>query len=309
MRLNPLPDFAGIGGSGQEGRAEIDGAIEIAVTSIADMIIKSGGAAATKQTAILKGTLRHFAQRGGSIRDLVALLREPPDEVIEPFEKGEKLARELSELLHAEIENDPLVGGSGTALDPVTLFQSKDPSKTRISVLSLVGLPNYAQKRRFVDQLAGTLFSWIKKNPAPAGGLLGLLVIDEAADFVPSGKAVPGKENVIRLAAQARKYGLGLLFATQGPKTIEHSIVSNCSTLLAGKMSSPAAIDAMQNLLADKGTQATDVGSLPRGTFYFGSTPDKPRKVQTSLCLSYHPSTPPSETEVLEHARRTRELV
>ena len=207
--------------------------------------------------------------------------------------------------MHAEIENDPLIGGTGTPLDPSLLFRASDPAKTRISVLSLVGLPGYEQKRRFVDQLASTLFSWIKKKPAAPGEILGLFVMDEAKDFVPSGKSVPGKENVKRLAAQARKYGLGLLFATQEPKSIDHAIVSNCSTLLGGKMSSPSAIESLQQLLSDKGTRATDVGALKQGTFYFGSEPDKPRKVSTSLCLSYHPSTPPSEMEVLESARRS----
>src|SRR5690606_31916634 len=125
--------------------------------------------------------------------------KEPPDEVIEHFEKGGKLAQELSELLHAVIVNDPLIGGTGTALDPALLFRAEDPLKTRVSVLSLVGLPSYDAKRRFMDQLASTLFTWIKKNPAPPGGLLGLLIIDEAKDFVPSGKKVPGKENIVRL--------------------------------------------------------------------------------------------------------------
>jgi DNA helicase HerA-like ATPase len=305
MRLSPLPDFATVSANAEEREDELRAAIEVATTSIADMLIKPGAAAATKQTAILKGTLRHFERRGGTIRDFVNLLREPPEDVIEPYEKGDKLARDLSERLHAEIENDPLVGGSGTPLDPALLFRASTAEKTRISVLSLVGLPNYDQKRRFVDQLASTLFSWIKKNPARDGGLLGLLVIDEAKDFVPSGKSVPGKANVIRLAAQARKYGLGLLFATQEPKSIDHTIVSNCSTLLGGKMSSPAAIDALQQLLSDKGTRATDVGTLKRGTFYFGCAPQKPQKVATALCLSYHPSTPPSEAEVLETARRS----
>jgi DNA helicase HerA-like ATPase len=305
MRLSPLPDFTAISADPEERAEELRAAVEIATTSIGDMIVKGSAGAAAKQTAILKATLRHFSRRGGTIQDFVRFLREPPDDVIEPYEKGDRIARELSELLHAETENDPLVGGSGTALDPSLLFRAITPGKTRVSVLNLVGLASYDRKRRFVDQLAATLFSWVKKNPAPAGGLLGLVVIDEAKDFVPSGKSVPGKENLIRLAAQARKYGLGLLFATQEPKSIEHSIVSNCSTLLAGKMASPAAIDALQQLLSDKGTRATDVGTLKRGTFYFGSASDRPVKIATSLCLSYHPSTPPSEAEVLDAARRS----
>jgi DNA helicase HerA-like ATPase len=303
MRLSPLPDFTATSSDPEERAEELRAAIEIATTSLADMIVKGSAGAAAKQTAILKATLRHFSKRSGTIQDFVRFLREPPDDVIEPYEKGDRIARDLSELLHAETENDPLVGGSGTALDPALLFRATTPGKTRVSVLNLVGLTSYDRKRRFVDQLAATLFSWIKKEPAPVGGLLGLLVIDEAKDFVPSGKSVPGKENIIRLAAQARKYGLGLLFATQEPKSIEHSIVSNCSTLLAGKVASPAAIDALHQLLSDKGTRATDVGTLKRGTFYFGSAPDKPFKIATSLCLSYHPSTPPSEAEVLDLAR------
>jgi hypothetical protein len=307
IRLEPLPDFTAHGSTSDERAAQLDAAIEIATTSIADMIIDGSGGTAQKQTAILKATMRYFARRtGGTIRDLAALLREPPDDVIEPYEKGDKLARDLAERLYAQIENDPLIGGSGAPLDPAALLRSSNPSKTRVSVVSLVGLPNYDQKRRFVDQLSSALFSWIKKNPAPPGGILGLFVMDEAKDFVPSGKKVPGKENVQRLAAQARKYGLGLLFATQEPKSIEHSIVSNCSTLLGGKMSSPAAINALEQLLADKGTSASDVGKLPRGTFYFGTSPEKPRKVTTSLCLSYHPSTPPTESQVLELARKTK---
>jgi len=307
IRLEPLPDFTAHGSTPDERAAQLDAAIEIATTSIADRIIDGSGGTAQKQTAILKATMRHFARRaGGTIRDLAGLLREPPDDVTEPYEKGDKLARDLAERLYAQVENDPLIGGAGAPLDPAALLRSSNPGKTRVSVVSLIGLPNYDQKRRFVDQLSSALFSWIKKNPAPPGGILGLFVMDEAKDFVPSGKKVPGKENVQRLAAQARKYGLGLLFATQEPKSIEHSIVSNCSTLLGGKMSSPAAINALEQLLADKGTNASDVGKLPRGTFYFGTSPDKPRKVTTSLCLSYHPSTPPTESQVLELARKTK---
>jgi DNA helicase HerA-like ATPase len=305
MRLNPLPDFTSHAATTAEREAEIAAAVDIAASSVGDLIIRGGGAAA-KQIAILKATLRHFARRGGTIRDLAALLSEPPDDAIEKFEKGDKLARGLSEQLYAIIENDPLIGSTGTPLDPSLLLRADTPGKTRVSVLSLVGLPGYDEKRRFVDQLASGLFSWIKKNPAPPGGLLGLLVIDEARDYVPAGRAVPGKENVRRLAAQARKYGLGLLFATQEPKSIENSIVSNCSTLLGGKMSSPAAIAGLEQLLSDKGANATDVAKLTRGTFYFGSGADKPRKIATSLCLSHHPSTPPSEAQVLELARRSR---
>jgi DNA helicase HerA-like ATPase len=68
----------------------------------------------------------------------------------------------------------------------------------------------------FVNQLEMALFSWIKKNPSPRGRpLTGLLVMDEAQNFAPSQKSTPCKESTLALVAQARKYGLGMVFATQ----------------------------------------------------------------------------------------------
>ena len=59
------------------------------------------------------------------------------------------------------------------------------------------------------------LFSWIKQNPTPPSRpLTGLFVMDEAQNFAPAQKTTPCKESTIALAAQARKYGLGMIFAT-----------------------------------------------------------------------------------------------
>lgn len=43
------------------------------------------------------------------------------------------------------------------------------------------------------------------------------------------------------MAAQARQHGLGLLFATQEPMSIENGIVSNCSRCSAQVLRSRAA--------------------------------------------------------------------
>lgn len=165
--------------------------------------------------------------------------------------------------------------------------------------------------RGVVDQILGRAGSGRVQTvfASDVSQLLGLFVLDEAKDFVPSSASVPGKDNIIRLAAQARKYGLGLLFATQAPKSMDHNVVANCSTLLVGRANSPAAIDTVQDLIKDKGGNANDVAKLDRGTFYFTTAPERPRKIGTSLCLSYHPSSPPSETEVVEMARKSRPLL
>jgi DNA helicase HerA-like ATPase len=174
----------------------------------------------------------------------------------------------------------------------------------------LLGLPGLEAQRHFLNQLAMTLFTWIKKNPDPAGRpLRGLLVIDEAKDFVPAQKASVCKESLMRLTAQARKYHLGLVFATQNPKDIENRIVANCSTHYYGKVNSPAAIEVVRELIRLKGGSGDDVPRLPRGQFYVHNADvglPAPVKVAVPLCLSRHPDHPLDEAQVLRKAAASR---
>jgi DNA helicase HerA-like ATPase len=154
------------------------------------------------------------------------------------------------------------------------------------------------------------LFAWIKKNPGPGDRpLRGLLVIDESKDFVPSQKASVCRESLVRLAAQARKYHLGLVFATQNPKDIDHRIVANCSTHFYGKVNSPAAIETVRGLIQAKGGSGDDVPKLPRGHFYFHNADagiTAPVKLVVPLCLSHHPSSPLDEASIHLKALESR---
>ena len=70
-----------------------------------------------------------------------------------------------------------------------------------------------------------------------------LLVIDEAHNLCspdldgPLQRAV--REQIIRIAAEGRKFGLWLLLSTQRPSKIHPSIISQCDNLALMKMSSP----------------------------------------------------------------------
>jgi DNA helicase HerA-like ATPase len=133
------------------------------------------------------------------------------------------------------------------------------------------------------------------------------LVIDEAKDFVPSMKAVACRDALQRLAAQARKYGLGLIFATQAPKSIDHNIIANCSTQIYGQANSPAALDVIESQIKQRGGNPSDVAKLGTGRFYaFSEGMAAPVKVQSSLCLSHHPSSPLDEEGVLDRARASK---
>jgi hypothetical protein len=125
---------------------------------------------------------------------------------------------------------------------------------------------------------------------------------DEAQNFAPSRVGTACKGSALSLVAQARKYGLGMIFATQLPKGMNNAIVSNCTTHVYGRMSSPATIQATQELMAAKGGAAEDIGRLIKGEFYFSTEGfARPNKVRTPLCLSW--LNPPTADEVVQRAR------
>jgi hypothetical protein len=222
-----------------------------------------------------------------------------------------RIANQIADALKAELETNPLLRSQGTSFDPAVLLGGGGSSdRARISVINLVGLPGLEAQRYFLNQLAMTLFSWIRKFPDPGERpLRGLLVIDEAKDFVPSQQASVCREGLLRLVAQARKYHLGLIFATQNPKDIDHRIVANCSTHFYGRVNSPAAIETVRDLIRAKGGSGEDVPKLTRGQFYLHNSDADfkgPLKLLVPLCLSRHPSNPLDEATILRKASESR---
>jgi DNA helicase HerA-like ATPase len=170
-------------------------------------------------------------------------------------------------------------------------------------VISFVGLPSEEQRQGFVNQLQMEVFAWIKRNPAGERPLGGLLVMDEAQTLAPSGASTASTHSTIMLASQARKYGLGLLFATQAPKGLHNQIPGNATTQFYGRLNSPAQIDAANDMARAKGSSVGDISQLERGQFYVTGETFGFRRLQASLCLSHHPASPLRLEEVIERAR------
>ena len=72
----------------------------------------------------------------------------------------------MAQTLIAATVNDPLFGGEGEPVDPGELLTPSPGKAARVSVISLIGLPNDDQRQSFVNQLQMALFAWAKKNPA-----------------------------------------------------------------------------------------------------------------------------------------------
>ena len=301
LYLGLLPDFSAVA----QDPDDLTQTVAMTASTLAAMAGKRHDKTAL---AILDAALRFFAQQGGGeLDDFLDVLADLPEEASLKISTATRVATSLSDSLRAAAQTNPLLRDEGEPLDPGVLF-GLGSRRTRVSVLSMVGLPGLEAPLQFVNQLAMSLFTWVKKNPCPADRpLRGLLVIDEAKDFVPSVGSTPCKESLIRLAAQGRKYGLGVVFATQAPKSIDHNVIANASTQFYGKASSPAAIDTVEEQLRARGCTRPDVARLPSGRFYLAAKGMRaPVQIAVPLCLSHHPASPPDETDVLRRAAASR---
>ena len=275
--------------------------------AVASLVPRSGlpgsGARLSRGRAVLKEALAAYVgSGGGDLRGFLGYLSALP-EGVSRLASAEKLAADIAQTLLAETVNDPMLGGTGEAVDPSVLLQPAGGRRARISVISLVGLPNDEQRQHFVNQLQMALFAWVKKHPAGDRPLGGLFVMDEAQTFAPSSGRTATTDSTLALASQARKYGLGLVFATQAPKGLHNQIAGNATTQFFGLLNAPAQIAAAQEMAAQKGGDALGIARLRPGEFFAASDTVAFQRVRSPMCLSHHPRSPMTQEEILELAR------
>ncbi|MGK2881711.1 MAG: ATP-binding protein, partial [Mycobacterium sp.] len=301
VSFQPLPDFASV----RDDEEELDEAVESAVAALEPRAIISGSSAKAKLArAVLVQALRTYGLQGGSsLQGFIRMLGDLPDDVSD-LGGAAKLAAELGQNLNAATVNDPMFGGSGTPADPAVLLTPSSGYRARVSVINMVGLTSDEQRQGFVNQLQMALFSWIKRNPAGGRPLGGLLVMDEAQNFAPSGRSTPCLRSTLALSSQARKYGLGLVYATQAPKGLHPHIPGNATTQFFGLLNSPVQIAVAHEIARVKGGRVPDIGKLRAGNFYTALEGEPFHKIRAPWCLSYHPASPPTTEEVLDLARR-----
>ncbi len=297
LAFQPLPDFAAVLGDDDEFQQALDSA----VASLSPRV-QLTGRRLEQGKAVLREALEHYARNGGaSLAGLVDLLAELPDN-LSTLRPGPKLAADIADALQATMINDRLFAGAGEPVDPSVLLTPAAGKRARVSVVNFVGLPSDEQRQGFVNQLQMALFSWVKANPAGERPLGGLLVMDEAQTFAPSSGRTVCTASTIALASQARKYGLGLVFATQAPKGLHNQITGNAATQFFGYLNAGAQIAAATELASRKGGRVDDISRLGSGEFYVAGAGTPFQKVREPMCLTHHPSSPPTTEEVLARA-------
>ncbi|WP_409073760.1 helicase HerA domain-containing protein [Micromonospora chalcea] len=299
LSFQPLPAFADV----LDDPDGFTSAVNAAVATLAPHARVDGGTdKARLGRAVLREALIGYARSGASdLREFTDVLNDLPDGVSQ-LDSAPKLAAGMAQLLKAALINDPLLGGVGTPVDPGELLTPPPGRRARVSVINLAGLPEDNQRQSFVNQLQLALFTWIKRHPAGDRPLGGLFVMDEAQTLAPSGAVTACTQSTLALTSQARKYGLGLVFATQAPKALHNQIPGNAATQFFGLLTVPVQIEAARDVARAKGTDVPDIGKLRTGQFYAAVEGARFVKMQAPMCLTYHPRSPLTAEEIVRLA-------
>jgi len=301
LSFQPLPDFASV----LDDADEFTEAVDSAVAAFEPRALIAGNTAkATLARAVLREALQWYGrQPSTTLRGFVDVLDDLPQDVSD-LSGASKLAAQLGQNLRAAMVNDAMFGGAGIPVDPGVLLTPSAGYRARVSVISMIGLNNEQQREGFVNQLQMALFAWIKRHPAGDRPLGGLFVMDEAQNFAPSRRQTACLLSTLALSSQARKYGLGLVFATQAPKGLDNQIPGNAATQFYGLLNSPAQIATANELARVKGGRVPDISRLRAGNFYAALEGEAFHRIRTPWCLSFHPPSPLTTEEVLELSSR-----
>ncbi len=137
------------------------------------------------------------------------------------------------------------------------VWEMFDPQSINIVDLSTLDPGPQGRRNLVVNVLARDIFK--RRTIARRKEELGLLgelprvwvMIDEAHQFAPAGKATLSKEALIRWVKEGRQPGLSLVVASQQPSALDKEIISQCDVILAQKLTNSEDIQAINSLSQD----------------------------------------------------------
>lgn len=127
-----------------------------------------------------------------------------------------------------------------------------------ISVLDVSGLP-----AEVLSMVVGTMLRliydtlfWAFDLPVSGRNQPLFIVLEEAHLFLPDGQESSAHRTVSRIAKEGRKYGVGLCVVSQRPSEIDSTVLSQCGTMIALRLSNAADRSKIQAAMPD------DLGAL-----------------------------------------------
>lgn len=131
------------------------------------------------------------------------------------------------------------------------------PQTVNVIDLGVLEISRFGLRNLVLAVLVSDLFR--KRRDARLREELGLpvetqkvwLAIDEAQEFVPSGKTALAKEPLIQWVKEGRQPGLSLIIASQQPGAIDREVLSQCDLILCHKVTASGDVEALNRLSHD----------------------------------------------------------
>lgn len=141
-------------------------------------------------------------------------------------------------------------------------------SEFQVTAIDVSGIPS-----EIIGTIVGTMIQiiydtlyWGMNLPVGSRQQPLLVVVDEAHRFLPAHGTSPASSIFSRIAKEGRKYGVGLLVVTQRPSDIDSSVLSQCGTMIALRVTSPSDKSTVSSTIPDDlGGLAAQIPSLRTG--------------------------------------------
>jgi hypothetical protein len=130
-------------------------------------------------------------------------------------------------------------------------YLSIDTGK-RMAVVDLSGVPSEAVGV-VVAVVCRMVFEFNLWNPEHDRFPI-LLVLEEAHNYVPSrpdSRFTSARASVERITKEGRKYGIGMIVVSQRPKELSETVLSQCNTFVAMRLTNPDDQNYVRKLVPD----------------------------------------------------------
>ena len=229
-------------------------AIDLTATSLAsflgyDLNTDAGKGAKAYMFTILEH-LWQQRQKIDNMSHLAHMVLNPPAKIAATLnslvakKEPEEIARKLRFLT---VGTSSLMFQMGVQID-IGLFLDTSDGKVPVNIIYLNTLTSENDKQFFLATLFKELYCWMLKNPS--NDLRMLFYVDEISPYIPPYPRNPPPKNAYTLLfKQARKYGIGLVAATQNITDIDYKALAQVNTWCLGRMMTTQDIARVQKII------------------------------------------------------------
>ena len=229
-------------------------ALDMTSTSLTSFLGYDLGSDAGKGAkAYLFTILEHLWREGQTIKDMghmADIVLRPPAKITGTLydlvtkKEPQEIARKLRYLT---VGTPSLMFQMGVQID-IDMFMDRSDGKVPVNIIYMNTLSSANDKEFFLATLLRELYCWMLKNPSEDVQLL--FYVDEIAPYIPPyPRNPPPKEAYAFLFKQARKYGIGLVAATQNVTDIDYKALAQVNTWCLGRMMTKQDIARVQKII------------------------------------------------------------